>query len=110
MAVSGWIGSWVSTSFSGRRTSNSPPPSPENNWQRYGRWLLWFFVGGVLAAMLALGSAYARAANSSDWAVIVVAGDWHAHDGSPSEIFDNARRDVSAALAKIGFDSSNIVQ
>jgi hypothetical protein len=71
---------------------------------------LWFFAGGVLAAMLALGSAFARAANYSDWAVIVVAGDWHAHDGSPSEIFDNARRDVSAALAKIGFDPSNIVQ
>jgi hypothetical protein len=71
---------------------------------------LWVLAGGVLAAVFAFGSAYARATSYSDWAVIVVAGDWHAHDGSPSEIFDNARRDVSAALAGIGFNSSNIVQ
>jgi hypothetical protein len=89
---------------------NSPPPSPENEWQRYGRWLLWILAGGVLATVFAFGSAYARAANYSDWAVVVVAGDWHAHDGSPSEIFDNARRDVSAALARIGFNPSNIAQ
>jgi hypothetical protein len=41
---------------------------------------------------------------------VVVAGDWHAHDGSPSDIFDNARRDVSAMLVKIGFSPSNIAQ
>ncbi|HEX3945035.1 MAG TPA: C13 family peptidase [Rhizomicrobium sp.] len=100
----------MSISFSGRRTSNSPPLSPENEWQRYGRWLLWILAGGVLASVFAFGSAYARAATYSGWAVVVVAGDWHAHDGSPSEIFDNARRDVSAALAGIGFNPSNIVQ
>jgi hypothetical protein len=71
---------------------------------------LWILAGGVLATVFAFGSAYARAANYSDWAVVVVAGDWHAHDGSPSEIFDNARRDVSAALARIGFNTSNIAQ
>jgi hypothetical protein len=110
MAGSGWIGSWVSTSFSGRRTSNSPPPSPESDWQRYGRWLLWVFAGAVLAAVLVFGSTYVRAAGYSGWAVIIVAGDWHAHDGSPSEIFDNARRDVSAALSRVGFNPSNIAQ
>ncbi len=47
---------------------------------------------------------------ASDWAVIVVAGDWHAHDGGPTEGFDNARRDVSAALASIGFKAENILQ
>jgi hypothetical protein len=71
---------------------------------------LWVLAGGALAAVLAFGSAYVRAAGYSDWAVIVVAGDWHAHDGSPSEIFDNARRDVSAALGDIGFNPSNIAQ
>jgi hypothetical protein len=71
---------------------------------------LWVLAGGVLAAAFAFGSAYARATSYSDWVAIVVAGDWHAHDGSPSEIFDNARRDVSAALAKIGFNPSNIAQ
>jgi hypothetical protein len=100
----------MSTSFSGRRTSSLPQPSPENEWQRYGRWLLWILAGGALAAILAFGSTYVRAASYSDWAVIVVAGDWHAHDGSPSEIFDNARRDVFTALAKVGFNPSNIAQ
>lgn len=100
----------MSTSFSGRRTSKSRPPSPESEWQRYGRWLLWVLAGGVLAAALAFGSSYVRAAGYSDWAVIVVAGDWHAHDGSSSEIFDNARRDVSQALVDIGFNPSNIAQ
>src|ERR1051326_1303322 len=105
MAGSGWIGSWVSTSFSGRRTSNSPPPSPETDWQRYGRWL-WLVVGAVvIVALLILGSAYVRAGSYSDWAVAVVAGDWRDHEGRPSEIFDNARRDVSSALAGIGVRS-----
>ncbi|MBV9062851.1 MAG: peptidase C13, partial [Alphaproteobacteria bacterium] len=60
--------------------------------------------------MVIAGSAYVQAGGYSNWAVVVVAGDWHAHDGSPSEIFDNARRDVSQALADIGFNPSNIVQ
>jgi hypothetical protein len=50
------------------------------------------------------------ASDYSNWAVAVVAGDWHAHDGSPSEIFDNSRRDVSAALEQIGFNPSNVLQ
>jgi hypothetical protein len=32
----------------------------------------------------------------------VVAGDWHAHSGGPTEAFDNARRDVSVTLARLG--------
>lgn len=52
----------------------------------------------------------ARAAGFGDWAAIVVAGDWHAHDGSASEAFDNARRDVSFALMRIGFSPSNLEQ
>jgi hypothetical protein len=39
-----------------------------------------------------------------------VAGDWHAHDGGPSEGFDNARRDVSQALVRAGFPAGNIRQ
>ncbi len=45
-----------------------------------------------------------------DWAVIVVAGDWHAHDGSESEAFDNARRDIAAEFAAIGFKAGDIAQ
>lgn len=46
----------------------------------------------------------------SDWAAIVVAGDWHAHDGSPSEIFNNARRDVARDLIALGFAPKNVAE
>ena len=46
----------------------------------------------------------------ADWAVVVVAGDWHAHSGGPSEAFDNARRDVSQALERAGFEAGNLRQ
>ncbi len=46
----------------------------------------------------------------SDWAAIVVAGDWHAHSGEPSEVFDNARRDLTKAFIGIGFSPDNISQ
>ena len=63
----------------------------------------------ALAATL-LGPAAAHASAFSDWSAVVVAGDWHAHDGGPSEAFDNARRDVSIALTNAGFKSQNIRQ
>jgi hypothetical protein len=70
---------------------------------------------GRFSAFLLLGLAWtASPAGSagpfSDWAAVVVAGDWHAHDGSPSEIFDNSRRDVSADLVALGFSRDNIQQ
>jgi len=46
----------------------------------------------------------------SNWAAIVVAGDWHAHSGAPSEVFDNARRDLTEAFVKAGFSQDNILQ
>ena len=65
----------------------------------------------VLALFLvaALGGTPAAAAGSfSDWAAIVVAGDWRAHDGSPSEIFDNSRHDVTEKLLSLGFSRNNV--
>jgi len=60
---------------------------------------------------LVMGAGAAQAASAfSDWSAVVIAGDWHAHDGSPSEGFDNARRDVSIALARAGFQPQNIRQ
>jgi hypothetical protein len=53
-------------------------------------------------------AAPARAGAFSDWAAIVVAGDWHAHSGAPSEVFDNARRDVGKALLAAGFAQANL--
>lgn len=49
-------------------------------------------------------------AGTSDWAAIVVAGDWHAHSGAPSEVFDNARRDITKTLIQIGFQPANVAQ
>jgi hypothetical protein len=57
----------------------------------------------------ALGWAQA-ASPFSDWSAVIVAGDWHAHDGGPSEAFDNARRDVALALGRAGFEPQNIRQ
>lgn len=46
----------------------------------------------------------------SDWAAVVVAGDWRATNGNPTEAFENARRDVSAALVAAGFSPDNVRQ
>ncbi|HEX4157344.1 MAG TPA: C13 family peptidase [Rhizomicrobium sp.] len=65
----------------------------------------------ALLAVLILSLACHSACASSPfakWAAVVVSGDWHAHDGSPSEIFDNARRDVTHDLETLGFSPGNI--
>src|SRR5579871_5752070 len=77
----------------------------------------------ILAARLARGVALVAwawvlffvstpvsASGFSDWGAVVVAGDWHAHSGAPSEVFDNARRDIAADLVRIGFSPANVVQ
>ena len=68
-------------------------------------------AAAVLALVVGLWAPYALAAGPfSDWAAIAVAGDWHAHDGSPSEVFDNARRDLSSDLVALGFSPANVEQ
>jgi hypothetical protein len=66
----------------------------------------------ALITGLWLGSVAPAAAAGpfADWAALVVAGDWHAHSGGPSEAFDNARRDVSQALERVGFEPANLRQ
>jgi hypothetical protein len=64
----------------------------------------------VAALVGTLFAAPASAAGLADWAAIVVAGDWHSHSGAPSQVFDNARRDISADLVRIGFSQNNILQ
>ena len=49
-------------------------------------------------------------ADFSHWAVILVAGDYRAHSGAPSKVFDNARHDLGEAFAKIGFSKKNMAQ
>jgi hypothetical protein len=68
-------------------------------------------LAGLLAGLWFAFAAPAQAASMlADWAVVVVAGDWHAHSGGPSEAFDNARRDVSNALEHAGFAAANLRQ
>ena len=52
----------------------------------------------------------ANAGAFSNWAAVVVAGDWHAHSGRPSQVFDNARRTISDELVGIGFDRRNLLE
>jgi hypothetical protein len=66
-------------------------------------------VWAWLIALLCV-AAPAAASPFSDWAAVVVAGDWHAHSGAPSEAFDNARRDVTQAFEQAGFDAANLRQ
>jgi len=65
----------------------------------------------AVSAVAVLAASQASAAGVfSDWAAIVVAGDWHAHDGGPSEAFDNARRDIARDLVQLGFAPENVEQ
>lgn len=45
-----------------------------------------------------------------DWAAIFVAGDWRAHSGKPSAVFDNGRRDLAEAFEHVGFSPDNVAQ
>jgi hypothetical protein len=82
-------------------------------------------LGVVLCAALAVGAQWffdrpARASHSnntetsltdfSHWAVVLVAGDYRAHSGAPSKVFDNARHDLVTAFTQIGFNKSNMEQ
>ncbi|HVU19937.1 MAG TPA: C13 family peptidase [Rhizomicrobium sp.] len=63
----------------------------------------------VLAAFVSVSPALA-AGQFGDWAAIVVAGDYRAHSGADSEVFDDARRDISADLIGMGFAPDNVMQ
>src|ERR1700730_8126389 len=58
----------------------------------------------------AVGVAPASAGPFDSWAALVVAGDSRAHSGAPSEVFDNARRDLVTALKQMGFAENHIQQ
>jgi len=65
----------------------------------------------LIALMPAVALAADRASTDySRWAVVIVAGDDHAHDGGHSEVFDNARKKLAAAFARIGFSPANMIQ
>jgi hypothetical protein len=68
-------------------------------------------LGLCLAVLLTLCTA-AQAAPSpfARWAAVVVAGDHEDSEGNPSQGFDNARRDVSRDLLRLGFAPDNLAQ
>lgn len=66
--------------------------------------------GLALAVWLLAANTALAASPFSNWAAIVVAGDWHAHSGEPSEVFDNARRDLTKAFIAAGVSPANISQ
>jgi hypothetical protein len=67
-------------------------------------------AAAVFTALFVFAPVAARAAGPfANWAAIVVAGDFHAaHTDNATETFDNARRDISIALEKIGFSPANL--
>lgn len=67
-------------------------------------------VAGLLLALAFAPAAAWAQSPFADWAAVVVAGDWRAQSGGPSEAFDNARRDVSAVLERAGFARQNLRQ
>ena len=106
----GWLGSWIRQNMAGADAPPPPEPLPEDGWSRTGRVMR---IGVVAVAVLVLlGGAgwYALSHRHHNWAVVVIAGDWHAHDGSASDAFDNSRRDVSAELRQIGFNDAYMMQ
>ncbi|CAN7585155.1 caspase family protein [Phenylobacterium sp. LjRoot225] len=69
---------------------------------------LWLALALPAAAAPPPASPSSSASPFANWAAVVVAGDWHGHEGGPSEAFDNARRDVSAAFRAAGFRAQNL--
>src|SRR6185503_11445184 len=65
------------------------------------------FLATTAAALFALP---ASANGFESWAAIVVAGDFRAHSGEPSEVFDNGRRDITKVLTRLGFAASHVKQ
>jgi hypothetical protein len=68
-------------------------------------------IAALLALLTAAAPSLAIAGPFSNWAAVVVAGDFHsAHTNNPTETFDNARRDVAAELIKKGFEADHVLQ
>jgi hypothetical protein len=65
---------------------------------------------GLLACSSPKAQPHAPASDYSNWAAVVIAGDWRGHDGGETQAFDNTRRDVSTALVNAGFDPANVAQ
>lgn len=107
----GWLRSWIRWNVTGDIAPPPPAePSPQDDWSQTGR-VIRNAAGGIVALILLGGAGwFALSHHRHNWAVIVVAGDWHAEDGSATKAFDNARRDISAELRGIGFNDAYMMQ
>lgn len=66
-------------------------------------------IAGVVSLVLAGAAPAAPRKGFSDWAAVVVAGDFVGARGGPTETFDNARRDIAKTLvSRMGFKPANI--
>jgi hypothetical protein len=74
------------------------------------RFRVQFHVAALTALLIALSLPAEANTAFANWAAVVVAGDDRAHNGSPSEIFDNARRGVVRELVASGFSPRNIAE
>jgi len=72
---------------------------------------LWFFDGaGSAVSKEAAKETQSNLVDFSHWAVVLVAGDYRAHSGAPSKVFDNAVADLTGAFTKIGFSKTNMAR
>jgi hypothetical protein len=78
--------------------------------QRFASLILGLLLAARRARRRPQTLARADTPSFANWAAVVVAGDWHAHSGGPTEAFDNARRDVSATLVDFGFSREAVRQ
>jgi hypothetical protein len=107
----GWLRTWIRWNITG---DDAPPPFveplPQDDWLQTGRVIRNAAVAVVALILLGGAGWFALSHHHYNWAVIVVAGDWHAEDGSATKAFDNARRDVSAELRDAGFNDAYMMQ
>lgn len=59
------------------------------------------------AVVTSPGPGTGGSAEFADWAVAVVAADWRSSQGAPIQAFENARRDLTYAFQRAGFDADN---
>jgi len=64
----------------------------------------------LAGAWLAAAGPAGAQSRFADWSAVVVAGDSEGAGGGQTEAFDNARRDVSEALVRAGFERKNLRQ
>jgi hypothetical protein len=72
--------------------------------------VLWMVLAPAAPAHSHESAPVSNLADFSHWAVVLVAGDYRAHSGAPSKVFDNARHDLAEAFARIGFRKANMAQ